>query len=605
VLPLRWIAAGLVAFLLPPAWVAAQGGADLDGPWGIRLSWYAQLGPLLALAAGLLFSSLGAAAGRLRAGLAGLALLQIAVVAWVTWAGPIRTDWLSVSDTVRPAGIALALTLLAGIGQRAPRAGGESWVRLAPAALALGLGLALTWVVPELDRRHLNAQLESAPAVSAGTHLDTLPSASPPPDVILILVDTLRADALGSYGASPSPSPFLDELLERAVVFERVFATAPWTFPATASLLTGRYPSHLDPVFRGGPYKDERPLPRIPDGVPRLAVELKRAGYRTAGVQKNPFLGPGSGVEIGFDVYEMVGGDRAEQNAGAQITGAALRIAAGAAELRKRGDGAPFLLYLHYMDPHADYRPPDEFLSEASRAGLELADGSARSVKRLRRREATADDPAVNQLRELYRDEVRFLDHQLARLAQGLERLGMWQDAVLVLTADHGEQFGEHGTFEHEDLHVENLHVPLAIAAPGLAAGRVPSLASGVDLAPTLVSLLGLPALEDTDGRDLFGKPDPTGLQRVIISEFGDEQRATTEKHALLKRPDAVELFETASDPTETRNRASDQPRTAAELRTALATHDARVPSPPSQQPTPPPVDETTREALEALGYLN
>jgi arylsulfatase A-like enzyme len=539
------------------------------------------------------------------------------VVVWVTWVGPIRTGWFSVSDLVRPASIALGLALLAALGRAPLEQLGRSRIRAVPAALALTLGIALGAALPELDRRELRAQLVAAPAVSAGTPAAPLPAARGQRDVILILVDTLRADALGSYGASPSPSPFLDELLDGAVVFERVLAASPWTFPATASLLTGRYPSRLDPLRRGGPYKDDQPMPRIPDAVPRLALALKQAGYRTAGVQKNPFLAPGSGVEAGFDVYEMVGGDRAERSAGAQITGAALRIARGAAELRQGGDERPFFLYLHYMDPHADYRPPSAYLSEAARAGLELSDGSARSVKRLRRREAPADDPAVQQLRVLYRDEVRYLDDQLARLALGLEQLGFWEDTVRVLTADHGEQFSEHGSFEHQDLHVENLHVPLAIAAPGLAPARVPALASGVDLAPTLVSLLGLPPLPDVDGRDLLGRADAPGLQRVVISEFGDEQRATTEDHALLTRPDSAELFATRKDPAETRNRAARFPQQLAALQAALALHQAATSadSDPSTAPdtsadsdpsaAPDSIDPATREALEALGYLD
>jgi arylsulfatase A-like enzyme len=143
-------------------------------------------------------------------------------------------------------------------------------------------------------------------------------------DVIFVLVDSLRADALGAYGAKPSPSPFLDALAEGAVRFELAIAQAPWTLPSVWSLMTSLHPSTVDPENRGA--SSRRALGLRPDArVARLAAQLRASGWHTAGFQKNPLLSPGSGLELGFDVYESVEGDRAELHSAAQLVDAALR----------------------------------------------------------------------------------------------------------------------------------------------------------------------------------------------------------------------------------------------------------------------------------------
>lgn len=583
------MAALLLAALTPPVWVALRGGADLDLPAGLRVSWYQALGPTLAAAAALLAALLGPPSAAWRRGLLALGLVPVATVAWVAWAGPLRTALLRVGDLGLPGALGLGCAALALLAPRRSR--GAARIATLPALLGLLAGLGLGWGAGQISHQARVARLRAAPVPP-----------HPRPDVILIVVDTLRADALGAFGATPSPSPFLDAWLERALLWDRAMATAPWTFPSMASLMTGRLPASLDPLERGAFHGHAEPLPRLAPDTPSLARELGRAGYFSAGFQKNPYLAPGSGLEAGFDLYEMVGGDRAEERAGAQITDAALRFAAALAEARARGATAPVFLYLHYMDPHVDYRPPGGFLSAASRAGLAVFDGSARSLRRLGREGASQAQLA--QARRLYRDDVRYLDAQIARLAAGLGNAGLWNErSVVVLTADHGEAFGEHGGLSHPaDLHAESLHVPLALAGPGLAPRRIAEVASGVDLVPTLLAVLGLPPPAGAEGRDLLGDAGA----RPALSHFGPADRATGARFSLLRDAAGARLYDLDRDPGETRDVSAEHPGAVAALAAALDDLATRGPARDPARPPDPPrtLDPATRAALEALGYL-
>ena len=461
-------------------------------------------------------------------------------------------------------------------------------------ALALAAGAALTGAVVAADRAHLEARIagEGARDAAAG--------AAARPDVVLLVADTLRADALGLYGAEPSPSPTLDALGASSLVFERVFAQAPWTLPSMLSLFTSRHPSTLDP--EGFAAADRR----LAAGIPTLAEALAKGGYHAAAFQKNPFLGPDSGLAGPFDVYEMVGGDSAELESGAQLVGAALRWSRAFRRAREGGDPRPYFLYVHFMDPHIDYLPPGDYFPEETRSYGGPIDGSARSVHRLLRSPAGPRPEDIRQMRRLYRAEVRYLDDQIARLIEGLRREGLFgPGTVVAFTADHGEQFGEHGGFEHGDLYVENVHVPLLLRAPSLLPRRIPEEVRLLDLAPTILDLAKAAPLPGQEGRSLL--PLARGERPTAVPSITEQAAAVRLAQGpwvLIRRPDgSVELYDHREDPREQRNLAEEAPEVVAELTARLREHAARR-RPRRAATERREIDATTREQLEALGYL-
>lgn len=276
--------------------------------------------------------------------------------------------------------------------------------------------------------------------------------------VVLVFVDTLRADALGTYGGSPETSPTLDAWAQTGVVFEQARSPAPWTVPSTRTALSGRQPDLWDP---------ETSLPS------RLAAE----GFRTEAFISNAFLDTPFGQGSSWSRYTYQ-----------YLASAEVQVDRALAALSVR-TGRDRLVMVHFMDPHVPYREPEPYASMwvgERPAGLEGGMGRA-EVGRLSSADRKA---AMPYLEGRYRQNVRYVDDQLARLFEGLP-----DDAIVLLFSDHGEEFGEHGGFEHgHTLYDELLHVPLILKAPGVPAGRVDAPVGLIDIAPTVLDLLDLPA---------------------------------------------------------------------------------------------------------------
>jgi arylsulfatase A-like enzyme len=321
-----------------------------------------------------------------------------------------------------------------------------------------------------------------------------------PRGVLLVSIDTLRPDRLGADGSTKDLSPHLDRLAARGVVWERALSSAPWTLPSYASLFTARTPlAHGAGLVKkrqeawpdAGDASNE--LTRLGDAVPTLAEQFQRAGWATAGLHASPFLEPPSGLHRGFDLWQ-----RHAIRADAGVERALAWIA-------ERGE-EPWFLFLHLIDPHLPYAPPDEYMRR--HAGVVTADLKAEQfeVDILRRQEP---EGALKQLLlALYDAEVAWTDAQLGRLFDGLEANGVLEDIVVALHSDHGEEFWEHGGFEHGHALVESvLHVPLVVAAPGLAPRREGDRVRSMDLGPTLLELAGLASIPGAEGRSLLSGP--------------------------------------------------------------------------------------------------
>ncbi len=289
--------------------------------------------------------------------------------------------------------------------------------------------------------------------------------------VVVITLDTLRYDRLGSSGRSPSITPALDALAERSAVFEHTWTTAPLTVPSHASLFTG-----LLPPQHG--LRTNEPIGRLPTEAITVAEAFRDAGFETAAfVSASVLSGERTGLDAGFDLYDDVpqpaaGELHARERVGEETVALALDW------LRARGDGEAFV-WVHLFDPHAPYDAPPPF-----GAGPEHA----------------ADETG-------YDAEVRYTDDCVGRLLDGLAALGR-ENALIVVTADHGESLGEHGERTHGFLLGEaTLHVPLLISAPEqVAPGRRDESASLIDVAPTVVGLAGLPVPRGMGGVPLLAR---------------------------------------------------------------------------------------------------
>jgi arylsulfatase A-like enzyme len=341
-------------------------------------------------------------------------------------------------------------------------------------------------------------------------------SDSTAPDVILISLDTVRADRLSLHGYPQPTSPALERLAESAVVFENAIAAAPWTLPSHATLLSGLLPD------RHGAHG---PKARIPGDAPWLPLELRGLGYETVAITGGGYVHPEFGFARGFEEYGI--SDPAYPStawAAATEDPRAIQLAHEAALARRAALARlesprrrPLFLFLHTYAAHNYSAPPQvlKALGAADAALPSLLEGA--DPTKLSLRLAAADLPPAEKAREqerasfLYDASVRVADDLVAEVLAALERSGRLAGAIVIVTSDHGEELFDHGSIGHgQSVYEEQIRVPLLIRAPGFAAARRPDVVSSADLAPTLRSLLGIggsggggAGSESGDGRDL------------------------------------------------------------------------------------------------------
>jgi arylsulfatase A-like enzyme len=418
------------------------------------------------------------------------------------------------------------------------------------------------------------------------------------PNIVLVSLDTLRADLLGVYGSALPTSPEIDRFAGEATVFEHAYATWSSTLHSHMSLFTGRYPSAFGDVQIG-----RRLSPRIPT-LPEL---LARGGYRTAAVTEDALLRGPLGFRRGVDEYRenrSASVDRAPGQA-EKTFGDGLRWLA-----RHRDER--FFLFLHTYQVHDPYTPPkdyDRFRSWRDESGIE--------------RSIDDDTPGEVRQRSLYAGEVLYLDSEVRRLLDGLAALDLADDTIVLLIADHGEEFREHGLMGHgKALFEESVHVPLLMRAPGIAPGglRVPALVSLVDVLPTLLEVASVDPPPGLQGRSLIpllSDPSAPGLaDRVVYSELHTEffeqvavrDRANSWIFSGLPTP-RVFAFDRGRDPYEqVRLHDPDLLARGAALRGELEASTAEARSALSADPSrleAEPLDDATAAKLRALGYAD
>jgi len=335
----------------------------------------------------------------------------------------------------------------------------------------------------------------------------------PPTSLLLISIDTLRADHLGAYGYGRSTSPRMDALAREGVLFERAYTTVPRTTQSVASLLTGLYPKN---------HRARGLFSVLPPGNTTLAEILKSKGYDTWAVVSNIFLQPAKGFEQGFDTYSNPR-SRFEGDSSAQITDESLGKLHGAGE-------RPFFLWAHYLDPHWTYAPRGEFATKfdpdyrPTPAMQELEAGKLPKGDIIFHNDLSPGDR--HHLEALYDGEIAQTDAAIGRLLDGIPP-ALRSRLLVVLTSDHGESLCEHDyCYAHgETLYDDTLRVPLIFTLPGrIRPGqRFPGNVSMIDVAPTILRLLGLGDRPGMDGIPLFpagsDAPQPSPGREFLFAE--------------------------------------------------------------------------------------
>jgi len=426
------------------------------------------------------------------------------------------------------------------------------------------------------------------------------------PNVLLYVIDTLRADHLGCYGYSRPTSPHIDALAATGIRFEHAVAQSSWTTPATASILTGRYPlAHGATTLGEGMWPD----------VPTLAEVLHGAGYRTAAFVTNGNVAGELGFARGFETYRYFPEDR--KRAGMYLRADELhpQIVPWLAE----GDRRPFFLYVHATDPHAPYLPPDGWADRfRDDEGLPALARYPDLLQALTSGRVLQTAENVSYLVSQYDAEVAFLDESIGQFLGELGRLRLLDDTLIVLVADHGEEFHDHGRFSHgRTLYGEVTNVPLIIRLPGGDGGgrHVTPLARQIDILPTVLAQVGVPLPDHVDGHALGSDEDgalPEQQEAFSQTNLGGPSLAAVQVEGWKIIENAgrvqggVEVFDLGADPQENHNLADGAPVLVGYGEQRLAEWRTGEWRPSHRSAAPrPQLDDNTRERLRALGYVD
>jgi arylsulfatase A-like enzyme len=413
-------------------------------------------------------------------------------------------------------------------------------------------------------------------------------------NVLFVLVDTLRADRLGVYGYERDTSPNLDTLAATGIRFAQQVSQSSWTKCSMASLWTGLYPVRTR-VLRA--YDVVSPEARMPAEI------FQEAGFRTAGIWRNGWIDPNFGFSQGFEIYVSPRSERSRnarvvrlENPNVSLDGDDADILNSALEFLRAHGHERWFLYLHMMDVH-QYA----YSAESALFGTSYSDS--------------------------YDNSIRWVDSLLGHLFGELEERGLRENTLIVFSADHGEAFGEHGGEGHaRNVYGEVTQTPLIMSFPfRLDPGIVVEARSqNVDLWPTVLELLGLPALPDVDGRSLVPQivaaaggetsPDGDGVAFAQIDQAWGRTREGPQPMVAVNQgqwrlmfragfPERTELYDKWADPREQRNIAGEQPEVTEALKERAVGYLNSPPPPWGEDAPSVEIDEMQLNQLRALGY--
>jgi arylsulfatase A-like enzyme len=470
--------------------------------------------------------------------------------------------------------------------------------------------------------------------IAGGTEPATTEAPAPAPEgapnILFLLVDTLRADHLQSYGYEKQTSPVLDRIAAEGLRFHAAYAQATWTRPSVASLMTSLYPaSHLTNSTEI----------RVPEELPTLAEVVRAQGYATAGFSANRNVSEIFGFHQGFDVFWTHASDelnsmlrfttwervmeilrglglvghKSPANQAEHITDRVLRWV-------EEHDGSPYFLYIQYIDPHGPYDPPAHYLEEV---GIEPLDRDLAAKMNVTHgadpfpffEVEGVDEASLARVRELYDAEIAYCDREIGRLLDAMRERGLLDNTYIVVTSDHGEEFWEHKQFGHgQSAYDELARVPLLVDGPGIEPGVVPGAVELIDLYPTIATWVGAPLPPRIQGRDLndliAGGAREEAAEALVSNMKGFELTAWVFGREKLVRielrgEEAWMLYDLDADPLEQNDLAAARPERLAELKALLLERRQRAAEYRVDGVETTTMDRDLAREMEGLGYVD
>jgi arylsulfatase A-like enzyme len=436
--------------------------------------------------------------------------------------------------------------------------------------------------------------------------------------VFLITIDSLRADTLSCYGSSAVQTPQIDSVARDGVIFSTAISASSWTLPSVASFMTG-----VSPAVHGATAWQKR----LPDDFKTLAEHFKEAGYRTVAVGQNPVLDAARNIDQGFDEYHWISTETRHPgiSLGRSLLGIFVKhepestteqITRMVLDRLGHATEGPTFFWVHYYDPHMPYTPPKRFMDEASAAtpfGLSFDE-----IERVRMGRFGTKQPERDWIKSLYEGEVRFVDEEVGRLLGAMKGLGIYDEATIVISSDHGEEFWEHGGFEHgHSMYQELLRVPLIVKFPGAVAGAHVHAPIGTEaLPPTLLELAGLPydaAAMTSPSFAAYLNPELPAPPAGSVSSFGTLyfeklEAVTAPDYKYIRAVDfeSEKLYDRSADPLELSPLNLTDHAAAADVARQILNKahglDRAAGTPEKENVV---MDAATEESLRSLGYID
>lgn len=457
------------------------------------------------------------------------------------------------------------------------------------------------------------------------------------PNVLLLSIDTLRADYLSCYGNNEIKTPSIDSLADNGVLFDRSIAQSSWTVPSLSSMLTSLYPA-THGLIKKASTKDSLPKAQKDSLGVRLAEVLNYVGYKTQAIVMNPFILPAFHFDKGFDnfcliadvisekkeaflwkylkskIFVGVKNSRSKCNHTVEITKKAI-------EWLKSKRAQPFFLWIHYLDPHMPYERYKTYGLNPGYKGIlrdtEFVRRLIPSTIRLDKCKFSVADK--NQIKTFYKEEILFVDENVGLLLKKLEELKLVENTIIVLTSDHGEEFWDHNGFEHgHTMYQELVHVPLIFQFPGVLPRRkrISKQVRIIDIMPTILDLAGIEHNLKIQGKSLMPiikgeeKEDRIAFSDNLL-QYEERKLIRTKKYSFIYFPDSQkkELYDLEKDSLEMNNVADEYPELCKKFRSKIISwqEDCKKLAETlgkKQRSSSSPLPKKAKERLKSLGYL-